>query len=66
MIAQLTAVLNAARPFITIVALLFGVLAAWLAMIELFPVLSQIARPRGTAQGHAIVGACLAIIGGRA
>ena len=41
-IAQLTAVLNAARPFITIVALLFGVLAAWLAMIELFPIVSRL------------------------
>lgn len=56
--------LQAARPIVGAVALLFGILAAWLAVVELMPVLSQVWRPRGTAQSHAIVGACLAIVAG--
>ena len=49
-----------------LVALLFGVLAAWLAVVELLPVLGQVWRPKGSAQSHAIVAACLALVAGRA
>ena len=59
-------ILGQLRPFVSKLALLFGVLAAWLALVELLLMLGQIFRPRGTDQGHAIVGACLALIGGRA
>ena len=61
-----TQILNSLRPFVALVALLFGFLAAWLAIVDLFPFLGQIWRPKGGAQSHAIVGACLAIVAGRA
>lgn len=58
-------ILNACQPFVRVVSLLFGVLAAWLAMVELFPFLAQIARPRGSAQSMAIIAAALALVAGR-
>lgn len=54
------------RPFISMVALLFGVIAAWHGLAELLPMIKQIWSPRGSAQSMAIVGAALAIIAGRA
>lgn len=66
MIATLTNVLNAARPFILLVALLFGCIAAWHALAELLPVIKQVWSPRGSAQSMALTGAALAIIAGRA
>ena len=64
--SHINSILGQLRPFVAMVALLFGVLAAWLAMVELLPVLGQVFRPKGTAQGMAVVGAALAIIAGRA
>lgn len=63
---QINSILGQLRPFVAMVALLFGVLAAWLALVELLPVLGQVFRPKGSAQSMAIVGAALAIIAGRA
>lgn len=59
-------VLGQLKPFVGMVALLFGVIAAWHGLAELLPVIKQIWSPRGTAQSMAIVGAALAIIAGRA
>lgn len=59
-------ILSACQPFVRLVSLLFGVLAAWLAMVELFPVLAQIWRPRGSAQSAAIIAGALALVAGRA
>lgn len=56
--------LEQTRPFIQVVALLFGVLAAWLALTELLPFLGQIWKPRGTAQTSAIIAAALALVAG--
>lgn len=50
------------RPLMVVVALVLGVLATWLTLVEAVPMLAQIFRPRGTAQGYAIVGACIAHI----
>lgn len=64
--AIINQVLMACQPFVRLVSLLFGVLAAWLAMIELMPFLAQIARPRGSAQSMAIIAGALALVAGRA
>ncbi len=52
------------RPFVTMVALVFGIIAAWHGLAELFPFVKQIWSPRGTAQSFGVIGACLALIGG--
>lgn len=64
--ATINGVLAQLRPFVSMVALLFGVIAAWHGLGELLPVVKQIWSPRGSAQSMAIVGAALAIIAGRA
>ena len=58
-------VLGQLRPFISMVALLFGAIAAWHGLSELIPVLKQVWSPRGSAQTMALIGAALAIIGGK-
>lgn len=63
---QITDALAGLAPFIRLVALLFGAIAAWHALSELLPVLRQVWAPRGTAQSMALVGAALAIIAGQA
>jgi len=65
--AALTGILNQARPYILLVALLCGVVGAWALACEFVPVLAQVWRPRGSSQSLLIGGACLTIIaGGRA
>lgn len=61
---QLNSILNQLRPFIVVVALLFGLIAAWQALSDLLPFLRQVWAPRGSAQSNAIVAAALAIVGG--
>jgi len=63
---QINNILTQLRPFISMVALLFGIIAAWHGLAELLPVIKQVWSPRGSAQSMAIVGAALAIIAGRA
>ena len=63
---QINSILSQLKPFVAIVALLFGVVAAWHGLAELLPVIKQVWSPRGSAQSMAIVGAALAIIAGRA
>ena len=63
---QINSVLAQLKPFVAMVALLFGVVAAWHGLAELLPVIKQVCSPRGSAQSMAIVGAALAIIAGRA
>lgn len=63
--SQINSLLNQATPFIRMVALLFGVIAAWHGHGELFPVVKSIWSPRGSAQSMALIGAALAIIAGR-
>ncbi len=63
---QINNVLDQLKPFVAMVALLFGVVAAWHGLAELLPVIKQVWSPRGSAQSMAIVGAALAIIAGRA
>lgn len=65
-IGTITNVLKQAQPFILMVALLFGFAAAWGAFSEWLPVLRQIWAGKGNPQTNAIIGACLAIIAGRA
>lgn len=64
MIGKLTALLKDFQPFILLVALIFGAMAAWLALADIIPIIKQVWVPHGSAQSHAIVGACLAIIAG--
>ncbi|MEM8973962.1 MAG: hypothetical protein AAGD43_18020 [Pseudomonadota bacterium] len=66
MISKLTSILQDCQPFILLVALVFGVMGAWLALADILPIIKQVWTPKGSAQSHAIVGACLAIIAGRA
>jgi hypothetical protein len=63
---QINSILAQLKPFVAMVALLFGVVAAWHGLAELLPVIKQVWSPRGSAQSMAIVGAALAIIAGRA
>jgi hypothetical protein len=65
-IGTINQILGQLRPFITMIAMVFGVIAAWHGLAELMPVAKQIWSPRGSAQSMAIVGAALAIIAGRA
>jgi hypothetical protein len=64
--SQINNILAQLKPFVAMVALLFGVVAAWHGLAELLPVIKQVWSPRGSAQSMAIVGAALAIIAGRA
>jgi hypothetical protein len=64
--SQINNILAQLKPFVSMVALLFGVVAAWHGLAELLPVIKQVWSPRGSAQSMAIVGAALAIIAGRA
>ena len=66
MINKINGLLNDIKPFVLMVALLFGIMGAWLALADIVPILKQLWVPKGTAQSHAIVGACLAIVAGRA
>lgn len=59
-------VLGQLKPFVGMVALLFGFLAAYKGLAELLPVLNQIWSPRGDAQRMAILAAALALVAGRA
>jgi len=63
--ATINSVLNQLRPFMLMVALLFGFAAAWAGLGEWFPIIKQIWAGKGNAQTSAIIGACLAIIAGR-
>ena len=63
---QIRSALDVTRPFIGLMALIFGLLAAWHALGELLPIVKQIWSPKGSAQSMALVGACLALIAGRA
>ncbi len=65
MINRINGFLNEAQPFILMVALIFAVMAAWLALGDIFPVIKQVWSPKGSAQSHAIVAACLAIVAGK-
>jgi hypothetical protein len=65
-VTQINSMLAQLKPFVAMVALLFGVVAAWHGLAELLPVIKQVWSPRGSAQSMAIVGAALAIIAGRA
>lgn len=62
---QINSLLNQSTPFIRMVALLFGVIAAWHGLGELFPFVKSIWSPRGSAQSMALIGAALAIVAGR-
>ena len=64
--SHINSILGQCKPFVAMVALLFGVVAAWHGLAELLPVIKQVWSPRGSAQSMAIVGAALAIIAGRA
>lgn len=66
MIAIINNALAQCRPFVAMVALIFGIIAAWHGLAELIPIIKSIWSPRGSAQSMAIVGACLALIAGRA
>ena len=63
---QINNILAQLKPFVAMVALVFGVVAASHGLAELLPVIKQVWSPRGSAQSMAIVGAALAIIAGRA
>ncbi len=59
--ATATQILNALRPLVAFVALLFAVMAAWKGLTEVLPVLAQIFSPRGDAQRMAIIAGALAL-----
>ena len=65
MIAKVTDLLASCAPFVLVVAMIYGVVGEWLGLADIFPVIKQLWSPKGTAQGHAIVGACLALISWR-
>ena len=62
LIHKINDLLHETIPFVLLIALVYGVMGAWLAAVDLVPFLKQLWSPKGTAQSHAIVGACLAII----
>jgi uncharacterized membrane protein len=61
-------ILNACRPLVQFVSLLFGVIAAYKGLLEVVPVLGQIVpitMRGGSAQSMAIVAGALALVAGR-
>ena len=62
--AVINQILGACRPFVAMVALLFGVIAAWLAVLEILPFLAQVWRPKGDMQRYALVAGALALVAG--
>lgn len=60
--AKFTALIESLLPFVWTIAAVFGVIAAWHGLAELFPFIRNVWAPRGSAQSMAIVGACLALI----
>ena len=57
--------LEQARPFVAVMAMVFGLLAAYSALIDLVPVIGQVWKPHIQTQSAAIVAACLALVAGR-
>lgn len=64
-VATINNILAQLRPFILMIALICGFMAAWGQFAEWMPVIKQIWAGRGQPQANAIVGACLAVIAGR-
>ena len=62
MIQEINSILLRTRPFILMVALAFGFVAAWLGLGDLITVVKQIWRPSGTAQGYGILAGCLSLV----
>lgn len=62
MIDKINAALAGLMPFVLMVAMVFGVIAAWHGLAELFPFIRQVWAPRGSMQSMGTVGACLALI----
>jgi hypothetical protein len=62
MISEINSVLMRTAPFILMVALAFGFVAAWLGLGDLVPVVKQIWRPSGSAQGYGILAGCLSLV----
>lgn len=62
--STINSVLGRLRPFVAMVALLFGVIAAYKGLAEIIPILNQIWSPRGDAQRMAILAAALALVSG--
>ncbi len=65
-VATVNGVLAQLRPFILMVALICGTMAAWGVFTEWLPVLKQVWAGRGNPQTNAVIGAALALIAGRA
>ena len=61
---QINSILSQLKPFVAMVALLFGVLAAAKGLSELIPALQQVFPIRGDAQRMAILAAALALVSG--
>ncbi len=59
---ELTALLLKCQPAIVLVALFYGIIAAWLAMADLIPIMKQIWSPAGKAQAVGIVAGCLSLV----
>lgn len=59
---KFTALIESLLPFVWTIAAVFGVIAAWHGLAELFPFVRNVWAPRGSGQSMAIVGACLALI----
>lgn len=55
------ALLNAFRPLVGFVALLFAVLAAWSGICEVIPTLKAFMAPKGDPQRLAIIAGALAL-----
>lgn len=65
--AAITQILNACRPLISFVAVLYGVIAAWKGLTELVPVIAQvvpISIKGGSAQTMALIAGALALVSG--
>ncbi len=62
-----TNILNACRPLISFVAVLYGVIAAWKGLTELVPIIGQvvpISIKGGSAQTMALIAGALALVAG--
>lgn len=58
------ALLNALRPMVGFVALLFAILAAWGGLCDVFPALKAFASPKGDPQRMALIAGALALASG--
>lgn len=62
MIQKLESILNEFKPFIRLMAIVFGIIISFQGLIELVPAVAQLWKPSGNLQTNAAIAIALGII----